>query len=260
MKPLKLLTVLLVGFCLSARSGIIYSPYANGGDIPDGGPVGLSATATASGLAPIISGITVNLNISGGYNGDLYAYLSYDGVLVPLLNHVGVGTGNSFGYGNTGFDVTLGSSGANNIHFYQNYSPTYNSSGQLTGTWQPDGRAINPQSAPTAFDAPGTVTFAALNGLNPNGTWTLFIADLSSGGGQSQLVSWSLGITAVPEPVNVALGVFAGVFVVVGLGRAAWVRRGFSKRRRNQPSVGIRTGVFRGYCRSASQRVFLPLL
>jgi hypothetical protein len=31
------------------------------------------------------------------------------------------------------------------------------------------------------------------------------------------LNSWSLGITAVPEPVNVALGVFGGLFAIAGL-------------------------------------------
>jgi len=216
---------------LTAHAGISYGSYANSGYIPDGSPVGLAVTATASGFGPTISDISVNLNIGGPspYNGDLYAYLSYGGVLVPLLNRVGVGTGNSFGYANTGFDVTLGSSGANNIHFYQNYSPIYNGNGQLTGTWQPDGRTVNPglaSSSPGSFNAPGTVTFGALNGLNPNGTWTLFIADLSAGG-QSQLVSWSLDITAVPEPVNVALGIFAGAFLIVTLARSQPVRKLF---------------------------------
>jgi hypothetical protein len=52
----------------------------------------------------------------------------------------------------------------------------------------------------------------------------LFIADLSAGG-QSQLVSWELDITAVPEPVNVALGIFAGVFLVATLVRSQQVRK-----------------------------------
>ena len=63
----------------------------------------------------------------------------------------------------------------------------------------------------------------ALNGLNPNGSWVLFLADLS-GGGQSTITSWDLDITAVPEPANVAMGTFAGVFVLVGLCRSARVR------------------------------------
>jgi hypothetical protein len=213
---------------LTSHAGISYSTFANSGLIPDGSPVGSSGTAAASGFLPTISDISVKLNISGGYNGDLYAYLSYGGVLIPLLNRVGVtgtGGGDAFGYGDTGFNVTLSSAGANDVHFYGNHSPSF-SGGQLTGTWQPDGRAIDPQSSPSAFDSASRVSFGSYNGLNPNGTWTLFIADMSAGA-QSQLVSWELDITAVPEPVNVALGIFAGVFLVITLARSQQVRKLF---------------------------------
>jgi hypothetical protein len=208
---------------LAAHAGIDYSTFANSGYIPDGSAVGSSGTATASGLEPHITGVSVNLNISGGYNGDLYAYLSYNGALVPLLNRVGVGTGNAFGYGDSGFNVTLSSAGTYDVHNYGNYSPSF-SSGQLTGTWQPDGRAIDPQGAPNTFDAAGTVNFSSYNGMNPNGTWTLFIADLSAGG-QSKLNGWTLDITAaVPEPANAALAIFTGLFLVVTLARNQHVR------------------------------------
>ena len=39
-----------------------------------------------------------------------------------------------------------------------------------------------------------------------NGTWTLFFADLTRGGGQAYLDSWTLNLTVVPEPVTLALG------------------------------------------------------
>src|SRR4029079_4167785 len=80
-----------------------------------------------------ISSVTVALNISGGYNGDLYAYLSHDGVLVPLLNRVGVTSGDPFGYSETGFNILLSSSGASDVHFYNSFSPAFNGNGQLTG-------------------------------------------------------------------------------------------------------------------------------
>jgi hypothetical protein len=67
-------------------------------------------------------------------------------------------------------------------------------------------------------------------GLDPNVTWHL---TLSSPDGNS-LTGWSLDITAVPEPVNVALGIFAGVFVVGGLCRTERVRSLF---RRSQVGV-----------------------
>jgi hypothetical protein len=199
---------LIVGW--TAQGGIIYSSFANGGNIPDGSPVGSAGAATVSGYLPTISDISVTLNISGGYNGDLYGYLSYDGKLLPLLNRVGMGTGSTsdptyyFGYGDAGFNnVTLADSGSVNIH-------NYGGNGVPTGTYAPDS---------------GGLTFAGtFGGLNPNGTWTLFLADLSSGGGQSQLTGWSLDITAVPEPANVALGIFAGIVVLVIIARTRPVR------------------------------------
>jgi hypothetical protein len=210
----------------TAHAGISYSTFADGGLIPDNSPVGSVGTATASGFLPTISAITVNLNISGGYNGDLYACLSYGGVLVPLLTRVGTTGGDAFGYGDTGFNITLSSGGAYDVHLYgtPGYGASFNGSGQLTGTWQPDGRALNPSTSLPVSDS--RVDFSAFNGLNPNGTWTLLLADLSSGQ-QSQMVSWSLGITAVPEPVNVGLGIFAGAFLVVTLVRSRQARKVF---------------------------------
>jgi hypothetical protein len=52
----------------------------------------------------------------------------------------------------------------------------------------------------------------------------LFFADVSAGGGTSTLNGWSLDITAVPEPVNVALCIFAGVFLVVIVARSRPLR------------------------------------
>lgn len=227
MKLSRLLPLLGALSCLSVSAGLIYSTAS--GSIPDRTSAGWSATATASDYLPSLTAITVNLNLSGGYTGDLYAYLSYGGVLVPLLNRVGVSSGDAFGYGDAGVNITLSSGGACDVHWYQQHSPTHDSdTGQVLGTWQPDGRKIDPLSSPASFDSASRVTFGSFDGMNPNGTWTLFIADMSAGA-QSQLVSWELGITAeVPEPVNLALGIFAGLFVLIGLCRTARVRTLFS--------------------------------
>lgn len=66
-------------------------------------------------------------------------------------------------------------------------------------------------------------TFTGLDGDNPNNTWALLLWDTSSTGIENGLVSWSLDITAVPEPVNVALAVFGGLLVVWTVARG----RGF---------------------------------
>jgi len=98
--------------------------------------------------------------------------------------------------------------------------------GTPTGTYLPDGRAIDPLSAPSAFDTASTgADFGSLAGLDPNGAWTLFVADVSAGGGQSAISSWRLGIAAIPEPpTTLALAISVLGFVVVAAGRRAYTR------------------------------------
>ena len=62
--------------------------------IIDGNPVGHTSVTNLSGLSGSISNVEVTLDITGGFNGDLYAYLvSPSGQMLVLLNRVGVGTG-----------------------------------------------------------------------------------------------------------------------------------------------------------------------
>ena len=189
--------------------------------IPDGNPVGLSSSTNLSGIYGGILNVTVTLDITGGFNGDLYAYLAGpSGGFAVLLNRTGITAGNSFGYSDTGFNVTFDDSAANNIHLYQNDSPNYNVGGQLINAWQPDGRNIDPQSSPSTFDSTSpTADLSSFNGNSANGAWTLFVADLSSGG-QGTLVSWGLTVVTVPEPqtwVLIAGGV--GLLLAVNLRR-----------------------------------------
>jgi hypothetical protein len=141
---------------------------------------------------------------------------------VTLLNRGGVSASSAFGYSDSGFDITLSSSAANNIHSYQNYSPVY-SGGQLTGTWQPDGNNISPLSPAASFNAnPSGTGLNAFNGLSPDGTWTLFMAGVVAGGGSPMVVSYGLNITTVPEPVNMALGIFGAMAGMVALAYSKW--------------------------------------
>jgi hypothetical protein len=91
----------------------------------------------------------------------------------------------------------------------------------LTGVLQCAGRAVDPSSVDDT-----SLRTARLDGFNGHaleGTWNLFIADLS-GGGQYRLRDWILtfetGAIAVPEPVpepaNAAV-VFAGALVTTVL-------------------------------------------
>jgi hypothetical protein len=209
---------LAVGADLTAQAGI----YSYGGGayaIPDGNTAGVSSQVTISGASSSFSDISVAISVSGGYNGDLYAYLTYDGKLVPLLDRIGLSSGNPAGAGGGGMNVTLSDTGANgNIHAAGD--------GFLSGAWKADGQTTSPTAAYTSFSAGGgSITLdGTFAGVNPNGTWTLFFADVSAGGGTSTLNGWSLDITAVPEPVNVALGIFAGVFLVVIVARSRPLR------------------------------------
>jgi subtilisin-like proprotein convertase family protein len=199
-----LILALVSGWALEVRGGeTLDTSVTVNAAVPDGDPVGVSSFDTVSGLSDVIANIQVSLDITGGYNGDLFVYLmAPQGQVVVLLNRPGVSGSNPFGYDNSGFNITLTDGSANNIHDYQavnyNLDPV---TGQLTGRWAPDGRNLDPQSDGSAFDsAPETAAaLGSLAGTSADGTWTLFIADLS-GGGQSTLVSWGLTVVTVPEP------------------------------------------------------------
>jgi hypothetical protein len=62
---------------------------------------------------------------------------------------------------------------------------------------------------------------SSFNNANPNGTWQLFVADLSHGY-DSQLVSWGMNITVAPEPAPWMLGMMGGLILVAGL---KWKRK-----------------------------------
>ena len=68
--------------------------------VPDGNPSGLALVTNLTGMGGIITNLTVSLDISGGYNGDMYAYLrGPNGGFAVLLNRVGVNV-DSFGDSN----------------------------------------------------------------------------------------------------------------------------------------------------------------
>ena len=215
--PRFLLLLWLTGQAITAQAALYSTSWTGTQAIPDNDGSGLAYHFSVSEAASSITDVAVTLDVSGGYNGDIYAYLSHGDGFAVLLNRVGRTSTSEYGYSTLGFLVTLTGSATADIHNYQALSPTYNENGQLIGTWAADGRDVNPTAA---FDTtPRTATLDSFNGLSASGDWTLYFRDASPSG-ISTLEGWSVDITAVPEPVNVGLTIFAVAGIVVGGGRA----------------------------------------
>ena len=175
-------------------------------NIPDGSASGLANVQTPATTITSLDSVIVSASISGtvdaapkAFNGDIYAYLRHGTGISILLNRTGKTAANAFGYSDNGFNVTFSDTAANgDIHLYGNTLPP--AAGQpLLGTWQPDGRATDPNNVLDTDARP--LLLGSFNGLNAQGGWTLFVADVSSGE-EHTLNSWSLQLTGVPEPAS----------------------------------------------------------
>jgi hypothetical protein len=217
MKQTFSIAVLLVVAALSSPAAYIYSWNVNSA-IPDNGAsgfvnnqsIGLNTQGNNLPSSPIIASVVgVTLNLSGGWNGDLYAYLRYEttaGVgFTTLLNRVGTSTSpfNPIGYVNPGMNVFLTDNTGSDIH-------TYGGAGVPTGTYRVD-------------QTGSSTSFSSFAGLDPTaGTWSIFFAD-KSGNHVSTLDSWGLTLEVVPEPTTWALGIFGGIGGITALAR--WCRK-----------------------------------
>ena len=172
--------------------------------IPDNNSLGIQQTLELSGFSGWVDTVSVKLQISGvgagAYNGDLYVTLQHESGFAVLLNRVGRTGSDPFGYGDNGFDIIFSIAGSD-IHGYQDASYSLGPSGELTGTWGVDGRNVDPLNV-VGTDS-RTATLGSFNGLDPNGTWTLFVADVSMNG-TAQLDEWALDVSVVPEPSTLA--------------------------------------------------------
>src|SRR5512143_1921392 len=79
------------------------APINVGAVIPDNDLNGYQSSQNVTGLSNWVSHVTVTLNISGGFNGDLYAFLSHNNSMAVLLNRVGRSGTNIYGYRDGGF-------------------------------------------------------------------------------------------------------------------------------------------------------------
>ena len=204
--------LLTMGLAVAAQAATYSSGSLAGGAVPDNNLSGVAFNFTSGIPQNYITDVKVTLNFATGgsaFNGDLYGFLAYSGGgFTVLLDRVGRNATSAYGFNTAGGTIQLSSTGSGgSIHDAASLS---------SGTWyQPDGNTVYPIAPQTAFTSGLTGgDFTSFNGLNPNGTWTLFLAD-TSGGNLNSLTTWSLDVTAVPEPITVALGIFGGLFGIV---------------------------------------------
>ena len=192
-----LLLLLAAALTLSAQAQVLTTNWSGGfvhnGVVPDNDLSGLTITEMLTGWSGSVRNVSVTLSLTGGWNGDIYAYLYHDGVMSVLLNRVGTPANDGLGYGDSGFNVTLTyDSLYPSIHNYQASSPTI-TAGVVQGTWQPDGAGLS-----------------LFNGLDASGAWSLYLVDQSPGGVMT-LDSFGLQAEVVPEPATLALAGLGGL-------------------------------------------------
>jgi hypothetical protein len=206
MNKLLISTLLAAAATWSAQATLFFgwtngvnATFANGGIVSDNDYSGWTDSRIISGQSGTIQNLSVSVNLSGGWNGDLYAYLvNSSGGFAVLLDRVGF-TGTGFGFGTAGMNVWLTDSGADPVIETAEF-PTVGGSYSRLG-----------------------YTGSLSSFLNPNGTWTLFIADLS-GGSLSTVQNWGLqlDIVAIPEVETWIAAALAGAFGAFWLNRQIW--------------------------------------
>src|SRR5437762_5142654 len=75
--------------------------------LPDGNAAGLTEVRNINSAIGTISSLKVRLKLTGEFNGDLYGYVRHASGFTVLLNRPGKTSGNAYGYGDSGFDVTF---------------------------------------------------------------------------------------------------------------------------------------------------------
>jgi hypothetical protein len=210
----KLLTVIAALAVLPAAQASLASwSWSGSATIPDNSPYSGAAAdinipstdSQLSGIVnPYVSAIaSVGITISGGWAGDY----------TVVLQHVNATGGGSQSLNL--FSLLLGGAAANGGF----------SSFQLNSTTGTSDSTFGASSSSTA-NITGTYNFnfgTTFNNIAPTGDWILYVTD-SQAGSQGTLTGWSLGLDVVPEPVNVALGVFGAMLAAVVVGRWGWQR------------------------------------
>jgi subtilisin-like proprotein convertase family protein len=196
MKPFLTLSILALAPCIAHAAYTVSYTYNVNTAIPDNSGIGLSNTHNVSTYIDTLSEVQVQLTMSGGWSGDLYAYLTHGTGFAVLLNRPGRSLADPDGSGTIDLSVILADSASFDIH------TAIPSSGSATGLFQPDARTMDPDNA--LDTSPRSAFLSSFNGLDPNGEWLLYVADVASGDTMT-LQNWTLTLSGVPEPSTATL-------------------------------------------------------
>lgn len=175
-----------LAFTLSMPADALTTSFSTGA-IADATPTGTSITdftTSVSGLDPSTSLVTVSLNLSHDDLEDLEIYLTAPtGEILNLATFL-------FGAPGT-VNTTLSDSSLNFAIDTNTNSNPYN-----LPSYQPSASSLTFALDP--LDPNRITSFAGFNGSDPNGTWTLRIADLNNNGLTGTLTTATLDVQAVP--------------------------------------------------------------
>jgi len=149
--------------------------------IPDNDAAGTIVNLPVSGLDPVFSGLSVDLDILHTWVGDIIVTLTAPngGGTVTIFNRPGA-PGSAFGCFNDDINATFSDNAPQTAADFENLCVD-----GMSGNFMP----VNP--------------FSAFNGINPNGTWQLFISD-NGGGDVGTLENVTFNISTlgtVPQPL-----------------------------------------------------------
>lgn len=217
MKPFKS-TLLGIAFAAGigqATAGSTVYTWNGNQPVPDNNASGVAFSFYLNTPTPeLISSVSVNLQTAGGWNGDLYGYLSHGSGFAVLLNRMGRTASNPGGSSSSGMDVTFTHDAATDIHTFLS-TPVF-------GNFAPDGRHVSPFIVvDTDARNAGLDSFV---GLQTGGFWTLFLADVSPLA-VATVQSWTVTINTMPVPEPSALA-------LLSVGAAVLILR---QRRKLQP-------------------------
>ena len=106
--------------------------------IPDNSLIGIANTRAVTSNITAITGVEIALTLTGGWNGDLYAYLSHAGGFSVLLNRPGRSLALPDGSGSADLNVLFTDTATLDLH------TAIPGSGPVNGIYQPDARNVDP--------------------------------------------------------------------------------------------------------------------